>query len=59
MELGTVADPLFLANARFRRCDYDGCIALCDKILQANSFDQVSVCACVRQGLSGGVVQIP
>ena len=33
-------DPLFHATAKFRRRDFDGCIALCDSLLAQNAYDQ-------------------
>lgn len=39
-------NPLFLAQARYRRRDYDGCIELCSQLLEQNSFDQVRAIYC-------------
>lgn len=33
-------DPLFHATAKFRRRDFDACIAICDTLLAQNAYDQ-------------------
>lgn len=33
-------DPLFHATAKYRRRDFDACIAICDTLLAQNAFDQ-------------------
>ena len=40
MEAGL--DPLYMAHYRFRRRDFTGCIELCNTLLAANPYDQVT-----------------
>merc|ERR1711969_51050 len=37
---GTTLDPVFAAMQKFRRHEYDDCVAMCTELLAANPYDQ-------------------